>query len=85
MVHAEIIGIADTIQFTLDRYKLGGDYFSSTHQFEQGLERGEVRSWIGLEIQEKSYSKVSACLAKITRTKVYNGIPPKTQKRDSQL
>ena len=69
----EIIGIEGPVKFKLDRYKIGGDYFSSTNQFEQGLESGEVRSWIELEIQEKSYSKVSACLEKITGTKVYSG------------
>ncbi len=69
----EIIGIEGLVKFRLDRYKLGGDYFSSTKQFEQGLESSELRSWIELEIQEKSYSKVSACLEKITGTKVYSG------------
>lgn len=69
----EIIGIEGPVKFKLDRYKSGGDYFSSTKQFEQGLESGEVRSWIELEIQEKSYSKVSTCLTKITGTKVYSG------------
>lgn len=69
----EIIGIESPVKFRLDRHKLGGDYFSSTKQFEHGLESGEVRSWIELEIQEKSYSKVSQCLEKITGTNVYSG------------
>ena len=69
----EIIGIEGPVKFKLERYKSGGDYFSSTEQFEQGLESREVRSWIELEIQEKSYSKVSQCLEKITGTKVYSG------------
>lgn len=69
----EIKGIEGPVKFRLDRYKLGGDYFSSTKQFEQGLESGEVRSWIELKVQEKSYSKVSACLEKITGTKIYSG------------
>jgi hypothetical protein len=69
----EIIGIEGPVKFKLERYKSGGDYFSSTQQFEHGLESWEVRSWIELEIQEKSYSKVSQCLEKITGTNVYSG------------
>lgn len=67
------MGIEGPVKFQVDRYKSGGDYFPSTQQFEYGLESKEVRSWIELEIQDKSYSKVSECLTKITGTKVYSG------------
>jgi Uncharacterised protein family (UPF0236) len=69
----EIMGIEGPVKFNLERYKSGGNYFSHTQQFEHGLESGEVRSWIELEIQEKSYKKVSQCLEKITGTTVYSG------------
>ena len=69
----EIVGIEGLVKFQVERYKSGGDYFFSTKQFEHGLESREVRSWIELEIQEKSYAKVSECLTKITGTKVYSG------------
>ena len=48
------MGIEGLVKFQVERYKSGGDYFSSTKQFEHGLESREVRSWIELEIQEKS-------------------------------
>lgn len=53
-------------------YNLGGDYFEKSAQFSSGYESGEVRSWIELEIQEKSYEKVAQCLEKITGSRVYS-------------
>jgi hypothetical protein len=67
------MGIEGPVNFMLDRYKSGGDYFSKTAQFEQGLESAEVRSWIELEIQTKSYEQVSKVLEKVTGTRLYSG------------
>ena len=54
------MGIEGPVQFMLERYKSGGDYFSKTSQFDQGLESAEVRSWIELEIQSKSYKSLKS-------------------------
>jgi hypothetical protein len=67
-----IKGIEGPVLFKLDRYKSGGDYFSKSGQFEKGLESAEVRSWIELEIQNKSYEQVSQTLKKVTGTRLYS-------------
>lgn len=68
-----IMGIEGPVQFMLERYKSGGDYFSKTSQIDQGLESAEVRSWIDLEIQSKSYQQVSKILKKVSGTRLYRG------------
>lgn len=67
-----IKGIEGPVLFKLERYKSGGDYFSKSGQFEKGLESAEVRSWVELEIQNKSYEQVSQVLKKVTGTIVYS-------------
>lgn len=67
-----IKGIEGPVLFKLERYKSGGDYFSKSGQFEKGLESAEVRSWVELEIQNKSYEQVSQVLKKVTGTILYS-------------
>ncbi len=66
------MGIEGPVNFELERYKSGLDYFSSSGQFMEGLESREVRSWIELEIQDKSYHKVAQCLEKVSGTRIYS-------------
>jgi hypothetical protein len=69
----EIKGIEGPVRFSLERYKHGGDYFQQTAQFTEGLDSAEVKSWILMEIQDKSYAKVSDCLLKVSGSRLYSG------------
>jgi hypothetical protein len=68
----EIKGIEGPVRFSLERYKHGGDYFQQTAQFTEGLDSAEVKSWILMEIQDKSYAKVSDCLLKVSGSRLYS-------------
>jgi hypothetical protein len=69
----DIKGIEGTVRFSLERYKQGGDYFQQTAQFTEDLDSAEVKSWILMEIQDKSYAKVSDCLLKVSGSRLYSG------------
>jgi len=55
-----------SVLFGLQRYKLGGDFFKSTHQFALGLESSPLKAWIKQEVQQKSYRNVSKSLEILT-------------------
>lgn len=67
-----INGIDGSVLFILDRYKSGGDFFKSTHQFELGLESSRLKTWIKAEVQQKSYRNVSKSLEMLTGESVYS-------------
>ena len=69
----DIKGIEGLVHFSLERYKQGGDYFQQTAQFTEGLDSAEVKSWILMDIQDKSYAKVSDCLLKVSGSRLYSG------------
>ena len=67
-----VSGIDGSVLFSLERYKLGGDFFKSTHQFELGLESSRLQSWIKDEVQQKSYRNVCKSLEILTGEAVYS-------------
>ena len=67
-----INGIDGSVKFDLQRYKLGGDFFKSTHQFEIGLESSRLKTWIKEEVHQKSYRSVSKSIEILTGEVVYS-------------
>ena len=68
----KIKGIDGIIDFSLERYKLGGDFFSLTEQFLTGHESSVVKDWILHEIHYKSYHQVSADIETVTGKRLYS-------------
>jgi hypothetical protein len=67
-----INGIEGKVRFSLERYKIGSDFFSSTKQFENGLESKKIKSWIKQEVQHKSYSTLCQSLETLTGDVLYS-------------
>ena len=61
------------MEFRLERYKEGGDYFSTSGQFSSCLESVLLRDWIECGILGKSYSATSKDVAKLTGSVLYSG------------
>lgn len=68
----KIKGIEGEVQFNLERYKSGGDYFQKSHQFESGLESKLLSEYIKEEVNYKSYARVSKSIEIITGTRLYS-------------
>jgi hypothetical protein len=68
-----IKGIDGVVEFSLERYKLGGDFFSFSDQFSSGYESFIVKDWLLHEIHHKSYHQVSEDLKTVTGHQHYSG------------
>ena len=67
-----IKGIDGMVDFSLERYKFGGNFFSLTEQFSAEHESAVVKDWIHHEIQFKSYHQVSADLEMVSGKRLYS-------------
>ena len=66
-----IKGIEGRVAFRLERYKVGGDFFSSSSQFREGLESKGLKKWIKGELPYKSYHGISESLEILTGQNIY--------------
>jgi hypothetical protein len=67
-----IKGIEGRVNFRLERYKTGGDFFNLTEQFKQGLESKRLKEWIKLELPHKSYHAISSSLEVLSGESLYS-------------
>ena len=58
------------MEFDLERYEDGGDYFALSNQFRGHKESKRLQDWVLLQIQEKSYESVSKDIIALTGKKL---------------
>ena len=77
-----IKGIEGLVEFDLERYEDGGDYFALSNQFRGHKESKLLQDWVLLQIQEKSYESVSRDIIALTGKKLVSSNELSEQVKD---
>ena len=77
-----IKGIEGLVEFDLERYEDGGDYFALSNQFRGHKESKRLQDWVLLQVQEKSYESVSRDIIALTGKKLVSSNELSEQVKD---
>lgn len=70
------------VEFDLERYVNGGDYFALSNQFIGCKESKRLQDWVCIQIQEKSYESVSRDIIELTGKKLLSSNELSEQVKD---